>query len=320
MSTQDREWRETRRQKIKQQKRRRLVALALAVVILVLLIIGIVKLIGWIGKPRHGESANTGPTPQASDVPINVEAPPKFFDYSVQVPETNPVDDSYFSKVLFLGDVRVSGFSVYNVVSNADVLAGEVSVDEASSYKFDFKGNEITLVDQLASKQYDAIYLMFGFKEQPLMKPETYRVQYAELINTIRTLAPNTAIYLQSSIPMSTSFSGTRGYSNEQAAAYTRVTASLATEKQVYYVDVGEALSTSSVAATAPPTATLPPSASDPAMPPENEDNPETIVGGYPALASQYVENNGYSLNKSGYTVWIEYLKTHVVDRSLYAN
>lgn len=312
--------RETRRKKIRQQKRRRLVVLALAVVIVVLLIIGIVKLVGWLSKPKHGESANIGPTPPAAEEPVSVTTPPKFYDYTQPVPENEePAPDSTFSSsVLMIGDSRVEGFSLYGVMSSVDILSGNsLTVESILNYEFEVDGGSIKLVDRLAEKRYDAIYIMIGLNEMSWMGAESYYVNYAALVDTIKTLAPSSAVYLQSAIPISNALSTTSSsLSNQTVAEYNARLVKLGEEKQVYYLDLTEALSATTVLPS------LPGNTDDTG----DEDTPDggtdggAPTGGYPALSSQYAESNGYSLTKSAYTAWYEYLKMHVVDRSIYSN
>ncbi len=287
MSDIERDKRETRRQKIKQQKRRRLIAWVVVLVVGVLLVFGIIKLVGWIFTPKYIVSANLGPALPPAEGPIVITTAPKYYDYTLPAPEAAPVENSYFNSVLMIGDSRVSGFPVYGYLPNADYLVSDnISVDVIESYTFQIKeGEERTLSEQLAAKQYDSIYIEVGLNELGWPNVSAFTESYARLVDTLKSLAPNASIYMQSIIPMTASKSGNPSHlTNEKVAEYNNLIKQIAESKQVYFLDVAEGLS-----------------------------------GGTGVLTSGYAANNGLSLTKDGYNKWIDYIKTHVVDKEIYS-
>lgn len=286
MHDQDAARRDARRQRIMLRKRRRLIAWAVVIVLSVLLIIGIVKLIGWVFTPKYVESANIGPLPPTEDAPIVITTPPVYYDYSSQVPEAEPVDDSYFDATLMIGDARVAGFPLFGYLPGADYLVSDgISVDAIQSYAFDVGGEQRTLSEQLARKQYRAIYIEVGLNELGWPNTSAFVDSYANLVDYIKTLSPDASIYLQAVIPMTAGKSGNPSYlTNEKVAEYNNLIRQIAESRKVYFLNIAEGIS-----------------------------------NGTGVLPSGYAVSNGLSLSKEGYNKWIDYIRTHVVDEELYS-
>jgi len=261
-------------------------AWAVVAVLAVLLIIGIVKLIGWMFTPKYVESANIGPLPPTEDDPIVITTPPVYYDYGSQVPEAPPVDDSYFDSVLMIGDARVAGFPLFGYLPGADYLVSDgISVDAIQSHSFDVNGASRTLSEQCAMKRYQAVYIQVGLNELGWPNTSAFVDSYASLVDAIKTLAPDASIYMQAVIPMTAGKSGNPSYlTNEKVAEYNRLIQQIAEGRKVYFLNVAEGMS-----------------------------------GGTGVLTSGYAASNGLSLTKEGYNKWIDYIRTHVVDKELYS-
>ena len=278
--------RDTRRQRIKMRKRRRMAAWAVVVVLAVLLIIGIVRLIGWIFTPKYVESANIGPLPPDEDAPIVITTPPVYYDYGSPVPEAQPVQDSYFDSVLMIGDARVAGFPLFGYLPGADYLVSEgISVDAIKEFSFDVGGASRTLSEQLAMKQYEAVYIQVGLNELGWPNTTAFVDSYAGLVDAILSLSPDTSVYMQAVIPITAGKSGNPSYfTNEKVAEYNRLIQQIAESKKVYFLNIAEGMS-----------------------------------GGTGVLHSGYAASNGMNLTKEGYVKWIDYMRTHVVDKEFYS-
>ncbi|MCL2539666.1 MAG: GDSL-type esterase/lipase family protein, partial [Oscillospiraceae bacterium] len=255
-------------------------AWAVVVVLAVLLIIGIVRLIGWIFTPKYVESANIGPLPPDEDAPIVITTPPVYYDYGSPVPEAQPVQDSYFDSVLMIGDARVAGFPLFGYLPGADYLVSEgISVDAIKEFSFDVGGASRTLSEQLAMKQYEAVYIQVGLNELGWPNTTAFVDSYAGLVDAILSLSPDTSVYMQAVIPITAGKSGNPGYfTNEKVAEYNRLIQQIAESKKVYFLNIAEGMS-----------------------------------GGTGVLHSGYAASNGMNLTKEGYVKWIDYMRTHVV-------
>jgi len=286
MQEQDAAKRERYRQKMRMKKRRRITVLIILAIILFFIVFGLVKLLSWIFAPKYITSANIGPLPPAEGDSIVVMQPPVYYDYSVPVPLSTSVEDSYFSDVLMIGDARVAGFPLFGYLPKADCLASEgISVDKIKDYNFDVNGISRTLREQLASKPYKAIYIQVGLNELGWENNAAFYKSYSELVEIIKNAAPGASIYLQGIIPITSGKSGSPSYlTNEKIAESNSLIKQIAEEKKVYYLDVTEGMS-----------------------------------NGTGVLLSGYAASNGLSLTREGYNKWIEYLKTHVVDKEKYS-
>jgi len=249
----------------------------------VALIVIIVAVINAITSGKRRQVVQIGPAlPAETDT---VTFAPRFYDYAAAVPASDAVADDWFAGALFVGDSRMQGFGIYGLLEPADFLvSGGVSVEDASTYRFETEsGATVNLVDQLANKKYDAVYLMFGLNELGWQYPEVFAESYGALIDTVRSLQPNASVYIHTIIPVTASVSGSSSYlTNERIALYNGLIKSLAASKQAYLLDAASELAPAG------------------------------------SLAAQYAAANGIGLEKTGYEHWLAYLKTHTVDKELY--
>jgi len=286
MQDQDAAKREIYRQKLRMKKRKRLTALILLAIILFLVVFVLVKLLSWIFAPKYVASANIGPSLPAEGDPIVITTPPVYYDYSVPVPLSALVEDSYFSDVLMIGDARVAGFPLFGYLPKADFLASEgISVDRIKDFDFEVDGTTRTLGEQLLRKPYKAVYIQVGLNELGWENNTAFYKSYSDLVEIIKNAAPGASIYIQGIIPITSGKSGNPNYlTNEKIAESNSLIRQIAEEKKVYYLDVTEGMS-----------------------------------NGTGVLLSGYAASNGLSLTREGYNKWIEYLKTHVVDKEKYS-
>lgn len=278
--------REKHLQRIRSRKIRRIISLSVMLVIVILVIIGIVKLISWIMTPKYVESANIGPLPPAEGDPIVITLPPKYYDYGNPVPASNSVDDSYFASTLIIGDARVMGLPMFGHITNADIFGSEgASVDTIRKDSFNIDGVDRSLTDQLMTKPYEAVYIELGLNELGWPNTTVFLESYEALVDTIKSNAPGASIYLQGIIPVTAGKSGNPSYiTNEKISEINLQIKQIAQDKKVYYLDIAEGMS-----------------------------------NGTGVLLSGYAASNGLSLSSEGYAKWVEYIKTHVVDKEIYS-
>lgn len=278
--------RENQRQRIRSKKIRRIVVLSAMLVIIILFIFGIVKLISWIVKPKYIESANIGPLPPAEGDPIVITLPPKYYDYGSPAPEATAVDDSYFNSTLMIGDARVMGLPMFGHIPAMDFFGSNgANIDSLRSDAFTVDDVSRTLTDQLMTQPYDAVYLELGINELGWPNTAAFIESYESLIDQIKSNAPNASIYIQSIIPVTASKSGNPSHiTNEKIAEINLALKKIAESKRVYYLDLAGDMS-----------------------------------NGTGVLLSGYAANDGLSLSSEGYNKWVEYIKTHVVDKEIYS-
>ena len=123
---------------------------------------------------------------------------------------------------------------------------------------------------------------MLGINELGHRNDQGYQDEFRALIEQVQLLLPDAQIYIQSIIPVNAEVclrTKQPAYiTNEQIAIYNELLREVALEKEVYYLEVQEAMVDES--------------------------------GQLPADASA----DGIHFRKDGYSTWYEYLKNHTVE------
>lgn len=224
------------------------------------------------------------PEPKAPETKEPEAAPeettPAQPESSVIVPESEPVADTYFSDVVFLGDSRTEGFYLYSGLKEGQYLyavgATVASVFTKETEKTD--AGKVPMLDALADMECGKVYVMLGVNELGWPRTETYYDQYRKLIDRIRQDHPDAEVVIQSLLPVSAAQEAKGTYvNNERIAVYNDLLQQLAEEKNCPYVNVAEA------------------------------------VTGEDGCLKPELTSDGIHLNTAGCAVWLDYLRTHPV-------
>ena len=173
---------------------------------------------------------------------------PKQEEPQNEIPNNSPNNSNtqFNSSVAFIGDSRTQGFIMYNGLKDVqDYSYIGLMVDTAVTKKFVKTGNgeKITLLQDMANKNIETVYIMLGVNELGWSYPQVFKTKYGELIDEIRKIKPNCKIYVQSIIPMTKSKSETdRIFNNKNVNTFNNLIQELAKEKNVTYLDVKSAL------------------------------------------------------------------------------
>ncbi len=205
----------------------------------------------------------------------------KYYDYSKPVPKREQVSEEYFKDALFIGDSRTEMF-----VLNSGMK--EIHSHTAKGLMVDTiftkplveieNGEKIPIMEALKKESYQKIYIMLGINELGWRYENIYIEKYGEIIDALKESQPDASIYVESLIPVSAEKSKKDPvYNNERIALYNNLLQKMAQEKEVYYVNVAEALSDE--------------------------------TGALFADAS----SDGVHQNKKYSGVWLDYLKNHTV-------
>lgn len=238
-------------------------------------------------SPSATVSAEPTPTPTPAPTPTPTPTPPPY-DYTAPVPEAETVENDWFTDAVFIGDSRTDGLRLYSGIRDVDFLCYKgLTVFEVMNDKpvIESGDQKIGVLQALEQKEYAKIYLMLGVNELGYNYDQGFADTYGAMVDRLMELQPDADIYLQSLIPVNEETCAETGQpdyiTNEQIAVYNGIIEAIAAEKEVYYVNVKEA------------------------MVDEN--------GVLPADAS----SDGIHFHKEGYKVWYEYLKTHTVKEEL---
>jgi len=160
-----------------------------------------------------------------------------------------PVDASYFSDALFIGDSRTVGLSEY--CSDLDEqatfyskvsLTVKAALDKAFVKTEDGKKS----VDELLSdeRQFRKIYVMLGINEIGGGTAESFREDYGTMLKRIREKQPAAIIIIQSIMHVTAKKgSGDRHINNTRINERNAAIAELADPEQgIFYLDINEAL------------------------------------------------------------------------------
>ena len=173
---------------------------------------------------------------------------PKQEETQNEIPNNSPNNSNtqFNSSVAFIGDSRTQGFIMYNGLKDVqDYSYIGLMVDTAVTKKFvkTSNGEKITLLQDMANKNIETVYIMLGVNELGWSYPQVFKTKYGELIDEIRKIKPNCKIYVQSIIPMTKSKSETdRIFNNKNVNTFNNLIQELAKEKNVTYLDVKSAL------------------------------------------------------------------------------
>lgn len=197
------------------------------------------------------------------------------------VPASDPVEDSYFDDVAFVGDSRTDGFRLYSGLDRGTYfcVTGETvaSATDMENWKTE-DGKKISLADAVAAADCGKIYLMLGVNELGWNGTDIFRTHAGSLLQRLKADHPDAEIVVQSLLPVSAEQDAKGSYvNNQRILAYNQVWMELAEENGCDYVNVAEAVT--------------------------GED------GCLPANMSF----DGVHLNRAGCHAWLDYLRTHSV-------
>ena len=115
------------------------------------------------------------------------------------LPETDRVEDDYFTDAAFLGDSLTAGYS-YSANIPAQFFC-KASMNTESIFKEGFNGT--TLIEAMLSHDdISKYYIMFGINEIGYKSPEVFTADYKKIIEAIREKNPESLIYIQSILPI----------------------------------------------------------------------------------------------------------------------
>lgn len=211
------------------------------------------------------------------------EQPAAVYDFSKPCPESEAVDNSYFEDAAFIGDSRTHGFLLYSGIGCGENLTSNgLSIFKLGTKKaLTVDGQQYTLLEALALKEYGKVYLSLGVNELGYYNDDGFYKAYCDAIDAIRACQPNAVIYIQGLIPINedkiAKTGGASYLTNEHLLVYNDLMKKAAQEKQVVFLDL----------------------------------NPEFTGpdGQLPADASK----DGVHLRSDYCKAWLEYLKIHTV-------
>ena len=196
------------------------------------------------------------------------------------VPESEPVEDTYFDDIAFLGDSRTEGFQMYSGLKTGTYYYSVGATVESvfSKPTQETEAGKVPMLDALAELECGKVYIMLGANELGWPKSEAFHDQYGKVIDRVRADHPDAEVVIQSILPVSAVQEAKGSYvNNSRIQVYNTILEELALEKECPYLNVGEA------------------------------------VTGEDGCLRPELTTDGIHLNTAGCKEWLNYLKTHAV-------
>ena len=152
------------------------------------------------------------------------------------------VTEDYFDDACFIGDSRTVGISEYSGIENATFLCKtSLSIYDYNKPKITYEDKKMSIHDILAEKQFAKIYLMVGINECGIGTAESFYERYRDVVADIRSLQPEALIFLQGNLLITESKSEESEYiTNENILIRNKLIASLANQKDIFYIDIND--------------------------------------------------------------------------------
>lgn len=199
-------------------------------------------------------------------------------DKSKPVPLQPAVDNSFFADAMFVGDSITTGIDLYGIVKNAPVIAytGINTSTILTRQVIRTSSGKVTFLNAMKNYNPKHIYIMLGINGINFQSKTKFINGYRTFVTSVKAQHPNAVIYLQSILPV-TAKKSSGNFANSNINAYNAAIAALATELNVYYLNVAESF--------------------------------KDANGNMPSNAS----SDGIHFGTGYYRRWIEYLKRHTV-------
>lgn len=170
-----------------------------------------------------------------SDASVSLPEEPQTYDFTTAT-------DDYFADACFIGDSRTVGISQYAGIENATFLCKtSLSIYDYDKPKISYDDTTMSIHDILSETQFAKIYLMVGINECGTGTPETFYERYRDVVTDIRKLQPEALIFIQANLFVTQQKSDDGdSVTNENIAARNNLIATLANQKDIFYIDINE--------------------------------------------------------------------------------
>lgn len=163
-------------------------------------------------------------------------------DFSIYIPQSDPVSDEYFNDILFLGDSRFVSMEAYGTVPKRCILA-ENGISAGNFYTSSFfnedTGTVQTLPEFFDSRNPKIIYIALGVNGVGFLPAETVVSDVAKIATLAKETCPDSVIVIQSILPVSDiKTEVSPNLTNEKIDACNDLLIDLATENNYLYMDL----------------------------------------------------------------------------------
>ena len=185
------------------------------------------------------------PQHQPSQPDVTELTSERILSSSALVPNSgSSVGDEYFDDAAFVGDSITEGIKLYEVMTNATVVAARgINLDNVftDDQIRTAQGNS-TVMGALEAAEPKKIYIMFGANGVGWFTEQHFTDVYTKFVQAVKEQHPDSQIYLQSILPVTQEFDDSReDISNDKINRYNELVVEIAEEQKVHYLDVASA-------------------------------------------------------------------------------
>ena len=194
---------------------------------------------------RQTQPEQEQPQQQPSQPDVTELTSERILSSSALVPNSgSSVGDEYFDDAAFVGDSITEGIKLYEVMTNATVVAARgINLDNVftDDQIRTAQGNS-TVMGALEAAEPKKIYIMFGANGVGWFTEQHFTDVYTKFVQAVKEQHPDSQIYLQSILPVTQEFDDSReDISNDKINRYNELVVEIAEEQKVHYLDVASA-------------------------------------------------------------------------------
>ena len=183
--------------------------------------------------------------PEPSQPDVTEMTSERILSSAALVPNSgSSVGDEYFDDAAFVGDSITEGIKLYEVMTNATVVAARgINLDNVftDDQIRTAQGNS-TVMGALEAEEPKKIYIMFGANGVGWFTEQHFTDVYTKFVQAVKEQHPDSQIYLQSILPVTQEFDDSReDISNDKINRYNELVVEIAEEQKVHYLDVASA-------------------------------------------------------------------------------
>ena len=198
---------------------------------------------GIVGEQEVGQigESGSGEDPSAQGGKADQRTADGFWDGSDPVYMT--VEDDYFADAVFIGDSRTVGLYEYGGLEEVTTFYASKGLTvyklfDAEIVEIPGQRQKSTIEDALLNNEFRKIYLMVGINEMGTGTVETFTAKYKEVVDHLLELEPNSILYIQGILKVTTERSDKGDYiNNEGITARNNALAELADNRRIFYLD-----------------------------------------------------------------------------------
>ncbi len=165
------------------------------------------------------------------------------YDFSLPVPESRNVGDSYFKRCVFIGDSRMLGLIRYTGIEPVNYCGVGLSIATLDSKAFVKQGDDyVTILEALRQNtDFDALYISTGINELG-WGVQAFEKKYDSTIKEIKNIVGSKPIYIQLIMPVTTEFENSAvmnpfGLSNNSVESFNNALIRTAENNRIFYLD-----------------------------------------------------------------------------------